>query len=369
MTIDTNYEELVAILNSEQEVIVTKSLQTLVKNIPDLDRKGDFDPRVLKNVKKQFGNKVKVENREAPSQIETNDIPIETIRANMGWPNKDMTKTEINVTYRTMEVNNSKIRIRIYSPKHESNLPAILYFHGGGFIGGSLDTVENPCKALSEKANAIVISVDYRLAPEYPFPHALNDCYETVKWVYHHANEMNIAREKISVSGDSAGGNLANGCSMLDRNEQSNMIKFQALVYPVVLIGNHESFKWKINEYSVHHYHELVKKAIYALGSGKDLIERLYLQGKQENTDPYVSPLLATDCRGLPESLIITAEFDYLRLEGKAYAEKLASFDVNTKYIQYQGMDHAFIDKFGIYPQAEDCIDEIAKSIHSIFHS
>lgn len=237
-------------------------------------------------------------------------------------------------------------------------------------IGGSLKTVENPCKALAEKADAVVVSVDYRLAPEHAYPAGLTDCFDAVKWVFGHAAEIGVNPQQIAVCGDSAGGNLATVCAMMDRDRGSGMIKFQALIYPSVNMAGvqTEDFEWSIEQYTVHNHRELIIPALEGLKQGGSFFQDMYLQKQTNPEHPYVSPLLADDLNGLPESLVIVAEYDFLRLEDEAYARKLFRSGVPTRIIRYSGMDHAFIDKIGLYPQAEDCMEEIAEAVKRRFN-
>lgn len=260
------------------------------------------------------------------------------------------------------------IPVRLYRPSHTEAIPVILFFHGGGFFGGTLDTVENPCKLLSERANAVVISVDYRLAPEHPFPAGLNDCYRAFEWVHAHANELNILKDRIGVAGDSAGGNLATACCLMEQERGEGRICYQALVYPVVNLGSipTDDFEWTLDAYDISHHHDLIRGVVLALADADSFFNDLYLQGMADVTHPLVSPLFADDFSSLPPTLIVTAEYDYLRLEGEAYARKLSGAGVPTRLVQYRGMDHAFMDKLGDYPQAEDCMNEIAKGLKEL---
>ncbi|MGE6492173.1 alpha/beta hydrolase [Exiguobacterium sp. NPDC077395] len=333
-------------------------LETIIKPIPDSDRTGDLDPRVFETL---------TANHSSHDEPDT-AFDLEAARASMGWPNRDRTTTDIKTEYVKIPSKDGDITVRLYRPHHTEAIPAILFFHGGGFFGGTVDTVENPCKLLSERANAVVISVDYRLAPEHPFPAGLNDCYRAFEWVYDHAGELNILQDQIAVAGDSAGGNLATACCLMEKERGEGRICYQALVYPVVNLGSipTDDFEWTLDAYDISHNHDLIRGVVLALADPDSLLNDLYLQGKTDVTHPLVSPLLAEDVTTLPPALIVTAEYDYLQLEGEAYARKLSEAGIPTRLIQYRGMDHAFMDKLGDYPQAEDCMNEIAKGLKEL---
>lgn len=339
-----------------------------IKRIPDSESGGELDPKVyeiLNRSKRDADEGGKASN----SQIGPESFSIEQLRGLMGWENTDITQTAIKTVYREIIGTNGSIPVRIYSPATEGVHPCVLFFHGGGFIGGSLKTVENPCKALAEKANAIVVSVDYRLAPEHAFPAGLTDCFDAVEWVFRHADEIGVNPKQIAVCGDSAGGNLATVCAMMDRDRGSGIIKFQALIYPTVNMAGVQTddFEWSIEQYTINNHHELIIPALEGLKQGGSFMQDMYLQKKTELDNPYVSPLLADDLTDMPEAMVIVAEYDYLRLEGEAYARKLSRSGVQTELICYNGMDHAFIDKIGLYPQAEHCMEEIAAAIKRLF--
>lgn len=162
---------------------------------------------------------------------------------------------------------------------------------------------------------------------------------------------------------------LATVCAMKDRDEGTRMIKYQALIYPTVNMAGVETddFTWSTDQYTIHNDRELIMAALIGMGELTKMLEPIYVQGKEDVTHPYLSPLLADDLSKMPETLIITAEYNYLRLEDEAYARKLQCAGVKTGLIQYNGVDHAFMDKLGLYPQAEDCMNEIAKRIKNFF--
>lgn len=174
---------------------------------------------------------------------------------------------------------------------------------------------------------------------------------------------LNVDLNKIGVCGDSAGGNLSAVCALMDRDMNTQMIKFQALLYPGVYLSKQkvEDYTFGINQYHVKHDHELVQDAILMLTKFPP-ISLLYVNDPKEVDNPYVSPLLAENLKNLPPALIVTAEFDYLTVEAEAYARKLIRDGVKTDVIRYNGVDHAFIEKIGLYPQAQDCMNEVAKA-------
>ncbi len=351
---EKNYQELLNRLKKETRIICEQGLEIMVKRIPDLEEEGVFDPRVLEVRKRE---------KEINTEFDYKRTIVD-IRAGMGWPNKDVTDGTIRSMGRTIQGKNGNLPVKIYIPKEDKKRPCILFFHGGGFFGGSLKCVENPCKCIAQYAGAAVVSVDYRLAPEHPFPQGFEDCFDAVSWVYNNSHLINIDKEKIGVCGDSAGGNLAAVCALKDKNSGSNMIKFQAMLYPVVDIGMlRPGYEWCMDSYCIKGGDELITESVTALGKSADLIIGLYLNGNRELAEnEYVSPIFADDVSLLPPALIVTAEYDYLRVEGEAYGKKLKEAGVPVRMIRYNGMDHAFMDKIGLYPQAEDAMREVAEN-------
>ncbi len=359
---NNDYLDLVKILGNKTKIEKSNGINVTVKLIPDLDEEGVLDPRVYKIMTETRNNYKKEKDN-----FVFNGYQVGEIRQSMGWDNKDITKREIVTVYNHIKGKNGDIPIRIYTPKeNKGKMPCLIFFHGGGFIGGTVDVVENPCKAMADKANAVVISVDYRLAPENPYPKGFVDCFDVVKYAYNNPSELNIDKEKICVSGDSSGGNLAAVCSLKDRNENTNMIKYQALIYPVVILTNKkgQEYNWNISQYNIKNKNKMITGCVLGL-SDSSAMEDLYIQGANSE-DIYISPLLEKDFSNLPKTLVINAEYDYLRVQGEIYVKKLIEAGVNARNIRYNGIDHAFIDKCGIYPQTEDCFNEIAKDIKNL---
>ncbi|PQZ54927.1 alpha/beta hydrolase [Bacillus sp. MYb209] len=367
MSNQTLYTNLLSNLSEETSVVKKRGFDFIAKPIPDSSVTGGLDPRVL-HVNLQVAEQMAMMGNQSFDPADTMSF-VNGMRAMMGWNNEDVTTSKIETTYKVIEGKNGTIPLRIYTPSNEGNLPAVVFFHGGGFIGGSVDVVENPCKALAEKAGAVVISVDYRLAPEHPYPAGLTDSFEAVTWVYEHATELRVSPQQIAVSGDSAGGNLATVCALMDSEKGTKMIKLQALIYPTVNMAGvqTEDFEWSRDQYEIRNHSELIIPMLEGMAGSSELLFQLYLQNNGEITDPHVSPLLSNKLSNMPQTLIVTAEFDYLKVECEAYAAKLARSGVTTKLIQYNGTDHAFMDKIGLYPQAEDLMNEIAKEIKRVF--
>jgi acetyl esterase/lipase len=366
MPTPAEYQRLLRLLETRTFTMEIKGLRIEMKPVPDAERDGDLDPRVFsvmgdQKVGSLFGE------RSPSAPFDPRALDLRKIRASMGWPNIDVTSGEILSEERTIPGTERNIPIRIYFPKAAGARPAVLFFHGGGFIGGTVDVVENGCKALSNKAGAVVVSVDYRLAPEHTFPAGLTDCFDAVTWVHGRAKELDIAPGGLIVAGDSAGGNLAAACAIRDRDAKSNMIALQALIYPTVDLACKPcaEYTWDLADYSIRNNRELIQSMISMLRADEGLLHQVYLHGN-DPAEPLVSPLYLPDAVGLAPALILTAEYDALRLEAEAFARKLARASVKTRLIRYCGMDHAFVDKIGLYPQAEDCMNEIAREIRGL---
>ena len=294
----------------------------------------------------------------------------------MGWNNRDVTGGCINVSFVEIPGRGGLIPCRVYTPKKaagRSGYPCLMYYHGGGFIGGSLKCVDPACKCMAKYGDAVVVSVDYRLAPEHPYPQGFDDCYDALCWVFSHASDFHIDRERMGTCGDSAGANIAAAVAIKDRDCRGGMVKFEALVYPTTNPAQIPSkeYKWNEKEYNIRKdgaYKDLIHKSIHSpCDIGDTMIADLYGAGDAKKMkEVYASPMVESNLKGICPTVIINAEYDFLRLEGEAYGRALAKAGVKTDMIRYQGVDHAFLDKVGDYPQAEDCAKEIAERFRRI---
>ena len=245
---------------------------------------------------------------------------------------------------RSIEGPESLLPIRIYTPSEEKSLPIVVFFHGGGFVYGDLDTHDAVCRALANTSNHIVVAVDYRLAPEHPFPAAPNDCYAAAKWVYEHAEEFNGDANRLSLAGDSAGGNLATVVSLMAKEKGGLEIAKQVLIYPTTDIKGDSKYA----------SYEENGEGYFLTKESMGLFGRAYIQEESLRHHPYAVPMLAEDVSGLPPTLIITAEFDPLRDEGEAYGEKLKQAGVEVEVYREDGLIHGFFNLFSIMKSEED---------------
>lgn len=246
------------------------------------------------------------------------------------------------------------VPLRIYTPESRGPLPLLVYFHGGGWVIGNLDTHDAVCRLLAKTAPAVVAAVDYRLAPEHKFPGAAEDCYAATRWVADNAGAIGGDPKKITVGGDSAGGNLAAVVSLMARDRKTPKIGFQLLVYPVTRHAyDTPSYRENADGYL------LTKDAMVWFWNH-------YLKSESDGQNAYASPLLAKDLRGLPPAMVVTAEFDPLRDEGESYAARLREAGVPVKLKRYDGIIHGFFTMCGVFDQSREAVSEAAAEIRAL---
>jgi acetyl esterase len=248
----------------------------------------------------------------------------------------------------------AQILLRVYIPREDEILPVLAYFHGGGWVLGDLDSVDSLCRSLAKAANCVVVSVDYRLAPEHKFPAAVEDAYSATKWIADNATVLSCDPRRIAVGGDSAGGNLAAVVSIMARDRGGPEIVHQLLIYPVM------NCKFDTASY-------LDNEEGYWLA--KDDMKWFwnhYLRDEEDGRNPYASPLLEANLSSLPPAFVITAEFDPLRDEGEAYAARLGECGVPVKLTRYDGMIHDFVN-IAELRQSRVALDEAAAELRDAF--
>jgi acetyl esterase len=250
-----------------------------------------------------------------------------------------------------------KIQLRSYFPTVDRTLPVVVYYHGGGFVLGDLDTHDRICRRLARASRAIVVAVEYRLAPEHPFPAAVDDAFAALGWVHDHAAELGGDPDRLAVAGDSAGGNLAAVTALRARDEGGPRLVFQVLVYPATNLADFDTAS-----------HEAFREGYLLSRPFMELNRRRYLPLEGQRRNPYASPLFAEDVSRLPSALIITAQFDPLRDEGEAYAHRLRAAGVPVKISRYDGVVHGF---FGVsaFRKGRRAVDDAGRALALAFES
>ncbi len=248
-----------------------------------------------------------------------------------------------------------EIPVRIYHPTGDGPHPMLVNFHGGGWVIGDLDTADSACRSLAEAASCIVVSVDYRLAPEHPYPAAVEDAYAATVWAAAEADALG-SNGKLAVGGESAGGNLAAVVSQMARDDNGPAIHFQLLAYPVV-------------------DHDLSRPSYTENGEGY-LLEKdtmvwfwdTYCPDPGQRSEAAASPLLADSLAGLPPALVITAQYDPLRDEGNAYAEALQAAGNQAELRCFDGLVHDFLATAALFPSSKAAFDEVAAALKAALH-
>jgi acetyl esterase len=298
-------------------------------------------------------------------QIEQQDVPsLETLTPMQVREAADAAARELcgtpeaiaNIENLTIPSPAGQIPVRIYMPQGNGPFPILAYFHGGGWVFCNLDTHDNVCRSLANGAGCVVVSVDYRLAPEHRFPAAMEDAYAATQWGADNAVRINGDPARIAVGGDSSGGNLAAGVSLMAKDQKRPSLMYQLLVNPATNLAS----------LGTDSYCEFAE----GYGLRKAEIEWYrdhYLESEEDWRHPYASPLLADDLNGLPPAFVITSEFDVLRDEGEAYAHRLKQARVPVTCIRCRGMIHFGFHWAVATDIARDAIDKAAAALRSAF--
>jgi acetyl esterase len=246
-----------------------------------------------------------------------------------------------------------RVPIRVYAPSGTNGLPILVYLHGGGWVTGNLDVNDYRCRRLATRAGCMVVAVDYRLAPEHPFPAAAEDAYEALTWAMREADSLGGDPNRVAVAGDSSGANLAAAATLMIRDRGGEQPVLQVLTCPAT-------------------DYELESESMRTYGNSF-VIERRdlrwcwdhYLSGAADADDPYASPLRAPSLERLPPALVMTAELDPLRDQGEAYAGRLESAGVQVTLTRYPSMVHSFVDFEGSLDAAAEALDQTADALQA----
>lgn len=304
-----------------------------------------------------------------PDSREYKGIPVGVIRQTDGWNNFDISGENVETQVLEIPVKEKIIRAECYRKRTGAagEKGCLIFFHGGGFVSGSVDVVRNICKGIADAGDICVLNVEYSLAPEFPYPRAIEEGTAVVEYAAEHAAELGIHAKCIGVAGDSAGGNIAGAVTIRDKREGRNRICYQALLYPAVVLDQEREealCPWSESLYEIAEDDQQIRKAMNYIKNFMPDLQEMYLRNTGTANED-VSLLCHTQMDMLPATFLVTAEYDYLRIQDECYARRLAEAGVDVRIVNYKGMDHAFLDKVGYYPQAEDCIRMLAEDFHT----
>ena len=358
-------ESLVKEIKKKQYQEVRRGVEITVKPIPDFEGKGAMDPRLLKSTKKmtmmmKFMPKNLMKMDGSPKSIQ---------RLRKIFNSVD--STEIVTDHFTRENRTVKaedgfdIPISIFkSDTPMENAPILYFIHGGGFFAGSTDVVAEALKLFVTTTNMIAVGVDYRLAPENPYPIGHNDCYSVLKWIGENAETFGGNANNIFVGGDSAGGNLTLYCSNRSLEDDLNLVRGQLLFYPTVNMGGvkDERTEFTMADIDIYPEHDkYIRPGIEMFSSATTSLSDI-LGGDIDVMTKYLTPYMDVS-KESPVTFISSGEHDFLTIESLAYAKKLNDLGVDTTFTYYCGLGHAYLDHIGNYPQAEDCVYDIGDFI------
>jgi len=246
------------------------------------------------------------------------------------------------------------LHVRIYRPSEAKDLPAMVYFHGGGWVLNFLDIYDAELSSLANKSDSVVIAVNYQKAPEHPYPIPFDDCYATYLWVHQNAESLGIGSSKIGVGGESAGANLAAAVALKIRDTSGPSLAYQLLINPCAERDfNSASYQSFATGYGLSR-------------QGMQWYWEQYLQGNEHDQDPYACPSTAKDFSNLAPAIVVTAEFDPLKDDGVKYERLLRQAGVLTHYREYKGMIHGFANLGSITPTAALALSDCAEIIRGI---
>lgn len=358
-------EALVQALKARQTVKDYHGAPLLVKNLPDCDEKGAMDPRLYRDQEKAL--KMMAWMPSFLMKMDTSEKGIANLRRMFnGIKSVPCVEEPIEIVRLSVAAEDGyEIPVRVYKKAGVDDPPEglLYYIHGGGFFGGSPDVVEESVKMFVAKTGMWAVSVDYRLAPENPYPIGHRDCYQVCRWIGDSTSRFGAKAHAIFVAGDSAGGNLAQYCSTRDWEEGRHYIRGQLLLYPTLNMAMVE------DEY----YNEGMRQFEMAPKQRRGLTKMIGMfagmsgglepiLGVKEVKNDYLNPYTRDPAQN-PPTFLTVGEHDFLKVETLGYGVKLHKAGIETRMVLYKGFGHAYFDNTGVYPQTEDCVDEMAAFI------
>jgi acetyl esterase len=290
-----------------------------------------------------------------PPMPDFSTIDLAVVRAAMaqGPLNAGEPEAVAKVENRTIPGPAGPIAVRVYKPQGRAPFPGLVFFHGGGFVLCNLDTHDGLCRSLANAAGCAVVSVDYRLAPEHPYPAAPEDCYAATQWVAKNGSELGIDVTRLAIGGDSAGGNLTAVTALLARDRGGPALRFQLMIYPVTDCA-----------FGTASHRENGEGYFLTTGMMRWFWEK-YVADAKQGAEAYASPLRAANVANLPPGLCITAEYDPLRDEGEAYAARLREAGVDVRTSRYAGMFHGFLSMTAQLDKARAAVAEAGAALRA----
>lgn len=356
-------EELLRALKKRQTMGEYHGVQVIYKNLPDSNEKGAMDPRLYRDQKKALQMMAWM-----PSflmKMDTSPKGIEKLRVMFnGVKSAPCVEETITIEKQTVQAEDGyKIPVRIYRTE-KKKVPGVFYYiHGGGFFGGSPDVVEEAVKMFVAKTGMCAVSPEYRLAPENPYPIGHTDCYRVLQWIGENEEELGGSHNLIFVAGDSAGGNLAQYCTTRDREEKKYRIKGQLLLYPTLNMAQVKDsyYQPEMETFEMAPKQRRGLKKMIGMFAGMSAGLEPIL-GTADTHNDYLNPYTREPADN-PPTFLTVGEHDFLKTETLGYGVKLHKAGVETKIVVYKGFGHAYIDNVGVYPQSEDCVDEMASFV------
>lgn len=358
------YEQtLVDQMREQQHVEHIDGLDVLMKPVPDGAGRDVFDPRILERIE---------EKRRLHHAYAGSGCHLSFERHRPDKVTFDLTSGTIVREECLVDVDGDHmVDVFTYRPARQAaQAPLLVYLHGGGFTAGDERLFRNQMAFIAERSGATVLFPEYRLAPECPFPGAIQDCTAVIRWAHERAGELGASANRIMLAGDSAGGSLACACLL---GEERVLVKQLVLIYPACDKSDYRrqrAYTWSYDAYRiVPEQRELMRSRIEKIKGGverdPDGEKSLYLQGRARPEDPRLSIAFASDdaLKAFPPTLMVTAEYDYLRIGDEYVARRMFGLGVDVTTMRYRGCDHGFLDYFGWCPQAEELCLTIAERL------
>lgn len=347
--------ELLDALKDGCRTINEKGLDIIVKPIPDDGREGAVDPRVLANAQKSAAGTAASMPPSLTSLLGVRRRPLKA--------DNELVSSEIIFNEFLVDAGDHLINVYTWEPSERPHpSPALFYLHGGGFTAGDVTQYRRALAYIAEQANALVVFPEYRLSPEARFPLAIEDCLTCIRHVLSHADTYGTDLTRLVIAGDSAGGSLTNACIL---QLPENTFAAAAELYPLTDAGP-EDESWSYDLYpAIPEHADIARGRVDRLRGSQKMLEAMYTADASMLLNPEISAMYATDDQlaAFPPTTIMTAEFDYLRIQGEQFAKKLQDAGVMATAIRYAGCDHGFFEWPGVRPQTEDAALEIARII------